>query len=178
MKKKGLWLILHIEEIISVIGLTGMLLFTTFNVIMRYIFSSPKGWATEFAIIFLVWATFTGAAVCHKKNLHYGMDFLVTRLPPKMQFRLRQALMGVNILLFSFLAVVALLFTMKTTKTTSYFLISYRYINSSAVLGFLSMAIYSGLFFVKSLIEPDYFERYYANAYEETDDMKVEGNSK
>lgn len=43
MKKKLLWLILHIEEIISAIGLSGMLLFTIFNVVMRYAFDSPKG---------------------------------------------------------------------------------------------------------------------------------------
>jgi len=174
MKKKILWLISHIEEIISVIGLSGMLLFTIFNVIMRYAFDSPKGWATELAVICLVWATFPGAAACHKKNLHYGMDFLVNRLPERAQYRLRQTLMGVCVILFTVLAYTALLFTIKATKTTSFFMISYRYINSSAIVGFVSMAFYSMLFFIKSIRDPVYFRQYYANAYQETDDMKVE----
>ena len=174
MKKKILWFILHLEEIISVIGLTGMLLFTIFNVVMRYAFDSPKGWATEFAVIFLVWATFPGAAACHKRNLHYGMDFLVNRLSPSIQYRLRQILMGVCVILFSLLAYVAVVFTIRTTKTTSFFMISYRFINSSAIVGFTSMTLYSLYFFIKSIKDPDYFKQYYANAYQETDDMKVE----
>jgi len=174
MKKKILWFILHLEEIISVIGLTGMLLFTIFNVVMRYAFDSPKGWATEFAVIFLVWATFAGAAACHKRNLHYGMDFLVNRLSPSIQYRLRQILMGVCVILFSLLAYVAVVFTIKTTKTTSFFMISYRFINCSAIVGFASMTLYSLYFFIKRIKDPDYFKQYYANAYQETDDMKVE----
>lgn len=173
MKKKILWLILHIEEIISVIGLAGMLLFTIFNVVMRYAFDSPKGWATELSAICLVWATFPGAAACHKKNLHYGMDFLANRLPKNIQYRLHQALMGVCVILFAMLAFVAIAFTIKTTKTTSFFMVSYRFINSSAILGFASMTIYSLYFFIKSIKEPEYFKQYYANAYQETNDMKV-----
>lgn len=174
MKKKLLWLILHIEETISVIGLSGMLLFTIFNVVMRYAFDRPKGWATELAVICLVWATFPGAAACHKKNLHYGMDFLVNRLPENMQYRLRQVLMGVCVILFATLTYVAIAFTIRTTKTTSFFMVSYRFINSAAIVGFLSMTIYSLYFFIKSIKAPDYFKQYYANAYQETDDMKVE----
>lgn len=174
MKKKILWLILHIEETISVIGLSGMLLFTIFNVVMRYAFDSPKGWATELAVICLVWATFPGAAACHKKNLHYGMDFLVNRLPENLQFRLRQVLMGVSVILFALLAYIAIIFTIQATKTTSFFMVSYRFIDSSAIVGFTSMAIYSFYFFIKSIKEPNYFRQYYANAYQEADDMKIE----
>lgn len=174
MKKKLLWLILHIEEIISAIGLSGMLLFTIFNVVMRYAFDSPKGWATELAVICLVWATFPGAAACHKKNLHYGMDFLVNRLSQNKQYHLRQALMGVNVILFATLAFVAITFTIKTTKTTAFFMVSYRFINSATIVGFASMTIYSLYFFIKSIKDPDYFKQFYANAYQETDDMKGE----
>ncbi len=173
MRKNLRWLILHIEETISVLGLSGMLLFTIFNVFMRYVFDSPKGWATELAVICLVWATFPGAAACFKKNLHYGMDFLVNRLPGNLQYRLRQVLMGVCIVLFGLLAVVSIQFTIKATKTTAFFMLSYKFINSSAVVGFVSMAIHSVYYFFKSIKDPQYFRQFYSLAYEETDDMKV-----
>ncbi len=173
MKKKFLWLISHLEETISVIALSGMLLFTIFNVVMRYIFDSPKGWATELAVICLVWATFPGAAVCFKKNMHYGMDFLVNGLPAPAQYRLRQALMAVCVFLFGLLAIVAVRFTASTTKTTSFFMISYRFINSAAIVGFASMFIYSIYFFVQSIANPRAFTLRYSSAYEETDDMKA-----
>jgi TRAP-type C4-dicarboxylate transport system permease small subunit len=174
MKKKILWFILHIEETISIVGLSGMLLFTIFNVIMRYVFDSPRGWATELAVIFLVWSIFPGAAACHKRNLHYGMDFLANRLPENIQFHLRQALMGICVILFALLAYIAIVFTARTTKNTSFFLISYKFINSSAIVGFLSMTIYSVFYFIKSFLDPGYFKQYYANAYKETDDMTME----
>lgn len=167
MKNKMRWIALNLEEIIAGVGLTGMLIFTIFNVMMRYIFGQPKGWATEIAVICLVWATFPGAAACFKKNLHYGMDFLIIRLPSRIQSRLRQFLMGVCVILFVFLAVMAILFTFNSSKKTSYFMISYRYVNSAAIVGFLSMALYSCYFFILSFWKPEQFNQYHAISYEE-----------
>lgn len=82
--------------------------------------------------------------------------------------------MGVNVILFATLAFVAIAFTIKTTKTTAFFMVSYRFINSATIVGFASMTIYSLYFFIKSIKDPDYFKQFYANAYQETDDMKVE----
>ena len=177
MKKKARWILLNIEELISGIALTGMLCFTVFNVTMRYVFNRPKGWATELSIICLVWATFTGAAGCFKRNQHYGMDFLVTRLPRKAQFRLRQALMFVSAVLLTFLAVMAIGFTITSTKATSYFMIPYRYINSAAAIGFTSMAIYAFHFSIMSIRDPEGFWQYYEISYDDVEmEMNLEGD--
>lgn len=169
--KRIRWLFGHIEEIISIIGLSGMLLTTIYNVIMRYCFSSPKGWATELAVICLVWATFPGAAVCYKKNLHYGMDFLVNKLPMRFQYRLRQAITGLCIVLFIFLTVISIRFTIDATKTTPFFMLSYKFIDLSAVLGFTSMMIYSFIYFIQSFKDPVAYGQRYVNAYIDDDDL-------
>ena len=86
MKKVGkalLWLISHIEEIIGATAIAIMLSAIFVNVMLRYIFRSPTAWADELALICMAYVTFVGGAAAYKRNLHFGIDILVDRLPDK-----------------------------------------------------------------------------------------------
>ena len=60
-----------------------MVLICTANVFGRYVFNHAISWADEVDICLLAWVTFVGAAAGYKRNRHYGMDFILTRLPEK-----------------------------------------------------------------------------------------------
>lgn len=175
--KRIVWLLKNLEEIISSVALAGMVLTTTYNVILRYIFKNSQAWATELSILFLIWATFIGAAVCWKKNMHYGMDFVADHFSEKLRFQLHRGITLMCTLLFAFLFVIGLQFTLTATKTTAFFRLSYKFLDISAVLGFASMTIYSVIYFIQSIVHPDQFSRRYAVAYEDTENTQDTGNS-
>ena len=164
--KKLTWLIANIEEIIAVIATTLMVAVVSVNVIMRYFFNNPMSWASETAVICLIWATFSGAAAAWKKNAHYGMDYLVDHIPEKARQFLRRAIMLLCIVLFIYLGYLSVVFTASVSKVTAFFRLSYRYLDAATVFGFASMAIHSIFYFVQSFTNPDRFEQRFASAYE------------
>ena len=58
-----------------------------YEVIMRYVFIAPTIWAEELSRMFLVWATFGGAAILVHRRQHIVITRVTDHLPP----RLRQA---------------------------------------------------------------------------------------
>lgn len=167
MKKLLLRFVKNWEEFIAAIALSIMLLTAVFNVFTRYILQSPFTWAEELECICLVWSTFCGAAAAYKHNLHYGMDFLVDHLPIKAKVVLRRFITFVCIFLFAYLTVLAVQFVMAATKTTSFFRLSYKFIDFSAVMAFASMTVYSVIYFVESFVKPEKYVARYAAAYED-----------
>ena len=167
MDKKELLskVIKNLEEIVASAAFSLMILTAVYNVITRYVFSSPRTWAEELECICLVWTTFPAAAACYKKNLHYGMDFLVDKLPMNSKLILRRCITFICIFLFAFLFVISFKFMLAATKTTAFFRLNYRYIDLAAVLAFASMSIYSIIYFIESFTNPTSYAQRYAVAY-------------
>ncbi len=176
MKKKLLYLAKNWEDILAAIFLSVMILTAIFNVFTRYVLNSPFTWAEELECICLVWATFTSSAAAYKKNMHYGMDFLVDRLPFKAKIQLRRAIIFISIFVFAFLFVLSIMFLRQVTKTTVFFRLNYRYIDFAAVVGFGSMEIYSIIYFIESFTHPDRFAARYVAAYDD-EETAVEGGN-
>ena len=100
---KGLkWFVLHVEEVIACIALSIMLCVIFFNVIMRYVFRNPLNWSDELSMICLAYVTFVGGAAAYKKNLHFGIDILLDKLPEKAKFAIRVITNFVFIILFGY----------------------------------------------------------------------------
>lgn len=165
--KRFVWFIKHIEEILAGSALVLMLLITIYNVVMRYCFGNPRGWAAEMAVFCLIWATFLGASACYKRNMHYGMDYLVDHLPDRAKLITRRCITFLCMLLFAFLTWISFDFVKTVTKTTSFFHLSYKYLDAAVVLGFLSMTVYAAVYLVQSFVSPEKFSARYALAYEE-----------
>ena len=167
IKKYSLWFVRNIEELVSSTALVVMIGIITINVLCRYIFRSPIHWAEELAVISLAWATFIGSAVCYKRQAHLGMDFVISHLPRKGRRFMQQLITLLLFCFFVFITYLATDFALSAQKTTPYFKLNYGYVYISVALGFLSMAVYSLIFFIKSLTSPKEFDRLFVEQPEE-----------
>ncbi len=161
------WIILHIEEIIAVSALAVMLCAIMFNVMMRYVFRSPTAWADELAMICLAYVTFVGGAVAYKRNLHFGIDFLVDKMPYPVQMLIRRVSNFVFIPLFGYTTYLGFKLMLKASKKMIYSGWSYKIIDASLPIGFASMTIYAIIFFVMSFVDKNAYEKRYKQTYEE-----------
>lgn len=170
MVKKSLkyikWFFLNWEEIVAVIALAIMLCAILFNVIMRYLFRNPTSWADELAMICMAYVTFVGGAVAYKKNLHFGIDFLVDKLPLKVRMFIRRFFNLVYIFLFGYATILGYRLFDTAVKRMIYSGWSYKIIDASMPLGFLSMTIYSIYFFYLSFKDKKAYEERYEQNYE------------
>ena len=173
------WFILHLEEIIAVIALAVMLCAIFYNVIMRYAFRKPTAWSDELTMICLAYVTFVGGASAYKKNLHFGIDILVDRLPIQGKMILWRIINFVFIFLFGFTTYLGYQLTSKAVKRFHYSGWSYKVMDAALPLGFLSMTIYAIYFFVLSFKDPDRYRKRYESTYEEeTVDQDLVATSK
>jgi TRAP-type C4-dicarboxylate transport system permease small subunit len=62
-----------------------MVILVVYQVITRYIFSSPPPWTEELARYFMVWSTLIISAVLVFEKDHINMDYFVGLLPKKLQ---------------------------------------------------------------------------------------------
>ena len=168
------WFFLNWEEIVAVIALMVMLCSILFNVIMRYLFRNPTSWADELAMICMAYVTFVGGAVAYKKNLHFGIDFLVDKFPLKVRMFIRRFFNLVYIFLFGYAAILGYRLFSSVAKKMIYSGWSYKIIDASMPLGFLSMTIYSVYFFYLSFKDKKAYEARYEQNYEaENVDMEA-----
>lgn len=178
--KKLKWFVLHIEEIISGIAIAVMMCAIFLNVIMRYVFRNPTAWADELAVICLAYVTFVGGAAAYKKNLHFGIDVLLDRLPVKIRMIIRQLTNLAFIVMFAFVTVMGYQLFDSAVKVFNYSGWSYKIMDAALPLGFLSMTVYSIYFFIQSFRDKDaYMSRYETNYEEENvDDELVKASEK
>ena len=172
------WFLRNREEVIGSICIGGMGGITAYNVICRYFFNSAKGWAEELSVMLLIWATFMGVAACYKRNLHVGMDFLIVRLPKRVRHWARTAVVFILLALFVYISEISWNFTSSITKTSTYFRMSYFYLDISVVVCFVSMAVYSCIYLYRAFMQPEKFDSRYENEQEDDGkDMEVGGAS-
>lgn len=164
------YILKNIEEIISGLGVAIMLFAMAFNVIARYCFKSPTSWSDELSIICLAYVTFLGGAAAFKRNAHYGMDYLVERLPAKYQLQLRRAITLVLLVLFSYATYLGFDLTIHAVKLFSHTRWSYKIMDAALPLGFLSMALHSVYYFVLSIKDPDRYLAWYDSNMESDDE--------
>ena len=165
--KKLKWVILHIEEIISVTALAIMTTAIFYNVIMRYLFRSPTAWADELAMISLAYVTFVGGAAAYKYNLHFGIDILLDLMPFKFRMITRQVVNFAFIILFAYVTYLGYDLYRGAVKIFNYSGWSYKVMDAALPLGFLSMTIYAVYFFVQSFTDKEAFRKRYEQSYEE-----------
>ena len=172
-------IIKNIEEIVGAIGLTIMISTAVLNVISRYIFSHPFTWGEELESISLCWGVFLSAAAAYKKNLHYGLDFVINHMPFKVKYSMRRAITVLSFILFATLFVLGCMMVSKANRSTTFFHLSYKFIYLAPTLSFLSMTIYSVIFFVKSFMDPKEYADLYINNYQTGDaSLTMELNEK
>ncbi|WP_176764557.1 TRAP transporter small permease [Natribacillus halophilus] len=72
-----------IEENLVGIMLLSVTAVLFVNITLRFVFSNSFVWAEEFIRYGIIWITFIGVAVCFRRGMHVGIDFIFTILPHK-----------------------------------------------------------------------------------------------
>lgn len=81
-----------------VILLSAMVLTVTWQVVSRYLLSSPSSWTEEVARYLLIWIGMLGAAYAFRTRMHIGLDLLPKKLTGQAARRLHWFTLGVIIL--------------------------------------------------------------------------------
>ena len=75
----------NFEEIIAGVALVAMVGLIVYGIVNRYVLQRPSVWAPELAGLFFTWAVFLGAAAAWKRDMHISIDFIATRMSPRVQ---------------------------------------------------------------------------------------------
>ncbi len=103
-----------VEIAIFVMG-TLMAVIMGAQVIARYVFNHSIFWSEEVGRIILIWLSFLGATVAHKRKLHVGVDFLVRKLPPKAKRLIYFLVFALCLSFFTMMVIVGLRFVLFAT---------------------------------------------------------------
>ena len=144
MKKKIIFFINNIEEILASIAITTVVLSAFYGVISRYILNNPVAWSNEVATISFTWTVFLGAAAAWKHNKHIHIDLAYNIMPA---FLKKISDIAKNIILsifFIFVLYLAIKFTITAyNKPTAILRIPFSYVDASIVLCFTSIIMRS-----------------------------------
>lgn len=161
------WVLANLEEVIASVAIALMLIICSCNVFARYVLHNAISWSDEVCVCLLSWTTFVGAAAAYKRNLHYGMDFLIDHVPAGGKRALRifitLCITGASI----FLAWYSLQLTLKAVKVMPYSRLSYKWLDSAAVIGFTSMALHGLYYLIQAFAQPQKFEARFSPAGQE-----------
>ncbi|NSY41342.1 TRAP transporter small permease [Leisingera sp. ANG59] len=78
------WLERHFEELICCICLVIISVCVFAQVVSRYVFSSALQWTEEVAAMCMVWAVYSGAALCVRERFHIRILVGVKALPQQL----------------------------------------------------------------------------------------------
>jgi TRAP-type C4-dicarboxylate transport system permease small subunit len=106
----------------------------SWQVISRYIFSSPSSWTEEVARFLLIWISLMGAVYAFRSGMHLGLDIL----PKKLEGRQRAALKFFTIAVVILFSILVLVFGGISLVSLTWELKQY-----SAVLGMPMAWVYS-----------------------------------
>jgi len=69
------------------------------GVVFRYVLNQPLGWVYEVAVFLMMWSAFVGSAALTRQKGHVALEFLVTKLPPRLESWIK-VFIGLMMILF------------------------------------------------------------------------------
>ena len=72
-------------NLLAGLSMTVMVVLTTYQVIVRYIFNSPSTWSEELVGYLFGWSTMLGATIVSGERGHMNIPVLVDRFNPTMR---------------------------------------------------------------------------------------------
>lgn len=87
--KKLVWVVNQFEELFLGYALLIIALFTTLEVILRYVFGIGFDWGEELARYATILITFMGAGLCVKYGSHFSMEAMVQYAPNRIKHLLK-----------------------------------------------------------------------------------------
>jgi len=149
MIKKWLY---PIDDILSVIALSGVLFFTIINVIFRFVLHSPIDWAEEVTLGLFIWMVFIGISSAMKRGGHVGVDYFMLKMPKPIRtiFNIIGAIAIYFVLIFVFIYLGLDLTAQAASKITPVLGLSYQYIDIAVPVGGLLTAIHYTIYLIRS----------------------------
>ena len=92
-------------EIFLIFSMSVLVLDVLWQVISRYVLSSPSSFTDELAGFFLIWVGLSGAAYVAGKNEHLAIDLMLQRSGP-IRKKILNITINIIILLFSFFVLI------------------------------------------------------------------------
>jgi TRAP-type transport system small permease protein len=75
----------RIDDHLAMVTLVLIVIITIAGVFMRYVVGEPFSWVEEVSKGLVVWFTFLGASTVMRDDDHISIDFIVTRMPKRVQ---------------------------------------------------------------------------------------------
>ena len=75
----------RVLELLAGLSMAVMVLLTTYQVIVRYIFSAPSTWSEELVGYIFGWSTLFGATIVSGERGHMNIPILVDRMSPPLR---------------------------------------------------------------------------------------------
>ena len=174
--KKFFGMIKTFEDGFSALLLSGVVLLTLVDVVCRYILKSSIGWSQEITGFMWTWTVMMGTTVGYRRNLHYGVDFLVQKLPKKGAITIKRIVYIIMLLACIFMLVLSISISKNGfVKVSAWLQIPYFYKYISAVICFSLMLIHTVSYLVLSFKDPDdFFLRISQGGLPGLDDEEVE----
>jgi len=146
------------ESWVSMSCLTITVVVTVLNVFVRYILKETLPWANEVSGIAWTWTVMLGISWCFRRNMHMGVDFLLNKVSPAIRRWIQIISFIILFVANIFMLYMSIVITIQGGyKLTSYFQIPYAIKYISADIAFFNMVIYSAIFIVKGITQPDEF---------------------
>ena len=146
------WFIINLPEVIAGVAVVFAVSLTSVNTFTRYFLHFTINGTDEYVCIAFAWLIFLGAAAGYRRNMHYGIDLLVNRLPQKGRALCSLIARAMTVLIFLVLTYLSyVLYANVGTKILPATRISYRVVDASMLMGFALMAIYSIIFLVQDI---------------------------
>lgn len=121
------------------------------NVFTRYVLKFTYFWAEEVAVGCFVWTIFLGTAAAYRKGALIGVEAIVVMLPKKIRELVQVVVYAILTVICGVMCYFGYEYVASSSKITAALEISYAYINSSIILSFGLMTLYSVIFFVQSI---------------------------
>ncbi|RLB02805.1 MAG: hypothetical protein DRG83_07985 [Deltaproteobacteria bacterium] len=93
------WIIKGVE-VISIVGIVLMVLFTAYEICMRELFKKPTIWTNEITSYLLVWVGLLAVIYAYDKGTHVSVDLIFRRLPVRLQ-RFLNVITSILMLIFA-----------------------------------------------------------------------------
>ena len=93
MIKLAIWIDRLVKKTLTgfcAIFLLLMVVFTVYNVVMRYVFEDPPVWGDLVTVLSNIWLVFLALALTVRDKDHIALDLIYSWLPVKVAFAIRQ----------------------------------------------------------------------------------------
>ena len=138
--------------------MSGVVILTLVDVVFRYILKSSIGWSQEVTGFMWTWTVMIGTSVGYRRNLHYGVDFLIQKLSPQKAVVLKRIVYFLMLVACVFMLYLSVTISMNGfVKRSAWLNIPYFYKYISAVICFTLMLIHTVRYLVLSFKDSENF---------------------